>query len=290
MFKAARVSEFFGPWALIPVGFSLLASACATSSNLATGPRTVNIESGATPAAAILSSNMTSLLQRTSPSYLTVIVNEKAASSGAQDRDDIPRALTSGSGFVVDSAGYLLTAGHVAVKKGNTVDARGSQGRIYQGKVVAIQKSPDIALIKLKNFSGTPVSPAASPCIRTGTALFSLGKPHSQGDTARIGQLKSMSFGRPVSYSGFGYPDAMVLRMNTRKGESGGPVFNQQAKLSGMMVSTLSDGKGRSLNLAHALPVDMLAKFACSKFSCSPAWRRLAASSYKSCKIGKPAS
>lgn len=266
------------------IGLGVLLTACATSSNISTGPRTVNIESGATPAAAVLSSSMNSLLQQTSPSYLTIIVNEKAAPGGARDRDSIPKALTSGSGFVVDASGYLLTAGHVAVKTGNTVDARGSEGRIYRGKVVAIQRSPDIALIKLRDFSGIPVSPSSSPCIQKGTALFSLGKPHAQGDTARIGQLKSMSFGRPVAYSGFGYPDAMVLKMSTRKGESGGPVFNQQAQLSGMMVSTLSDGKGHSLNLAHALPVDMLAKFACSKFSCSPAWRRLAASNYKSCK------
>jgi len=74
------------------------------------------------------------------------------------------------------------------------------------------------------------------------------------------------------------------LRMNTRKGESGGPVFNQQGRLSGMMVSTLSDGNGHSLNLAHALPLDMLAKFACSKMSCSATWRRLAVSNYKRCK------
>ncbi|VAW89049.1 hypothetical protein MNBD_GAMMA18-1495 [hydrothermal vent metagenome] len=284
MFTIVKSMKIANPGALPLIGLSLLLTACATGGNLSGGPRTVNIEAGATPAAAVLNASMNSLLQQTSPSYLTVVVNEKASSSGAQDSDGIPKALTSGSGFVIDSAGYLLTAGHVAVRTGNTVDARGSKGRIYQGKVIAIQRSPDIALIKLRNFSGIPVSPAASPCIRPGAALFSLGKPHAQGDTARIGQLKSMSFGRPVSYSGFGYPDAMVLRMSTRKGESGGPVFNQQAKLSGMMVSTLSDGKGRSLNLAHALPADMLAKFACANFSCSPAWRRLAASSYKSCK------
>ncbi len=284
MIYAAEILKMPLMRAIPLLGMGLLVSACASVGNVSSGPRTVNVLGGATPAAAVLNSSMDGLLKRTSPSYLTVIVNEKQASSGGQNNDNIPKALTSGSAFVVDSSGYVMTAGHVAVKVGNTVDARGSKGRIYQGKVVALQRSPDIALIKLKNFSGVAVSPAASPCIGNGTALFSLGKPHAQGDTARIGQLKSMSFGRPVSYSGFGYPDAMVLRMNTRKGESGGPVFNQQAKLSGMMVSTLSDGKGRSLNLAHALPVDMLAKFACSKFSCSAAWRRLATSSYKSCK------
>ena len=269
----------------ITIVLGLSVGACATSSNISTGPRTVNIESGATPAAAILSPRINSLIQQTGPSYLTVIVHEKKSRNGGRNDDNLPKALTSGSGFVVDRSGYLLTAGHVAVSPGNSVDAHGNEGRTYRGKVIAVQRSPDIALIKLNNFSGTPVGPAASPCIRPGTALFSLGKPHAKGDTARIGELNSMSFGRPVSYNGFGYPDAMVLRMSTRKGESGGPVFNQRGQLSGMMVSTLSDGNGRSLNLAHALPVDMLAKFACSGFSCSPAWRRLATSSYKRCKV-----
>ncbi len=284
MTSAAHLSGLLKARILFTVGFGLLAAACATSSNLSTGPRSVSIQGGATPAAAVLSSSMNSLLQQTGPSYLTVIVHEKTSGHGSQGRDELPKALTSGSGFVVDAAGYLITAGHVAVAKGNSVEARGSEGRIYKGKVVAVQRSPDIALIKLRNFSGFPVTPAASPCITPGSALFSLGKPHAQGDTARIGELNSMSFGRPVSYNGFGYPDAMVLKMNTRKGESGGPVFNKRAQLSGMMVSTLSDGNGRSLNLAHALPVDMLAKFACSKYSCSAAWRRLSSSSYKNCK------
>jgi len=284
MVYAAEILKLPVVRAIPLLGMGLLVSACATVGNVSSGPRTVSVQGGATPAAAVLNSNMDSLLQRTSPSYLTVIVNEKQASGGGQQSDNIPKALTSGSAFVVDPSGYVMTAGHVAVKVGNTVDARGSNGRIYQGKVVALQRSPDIALIKLRNFTGVAVSPAPSPCIGSGTALFSLGKPHAKGDTARIGQLQSMSFGRPVSYSGFGYPDAMVLKMSTRKGESGGPVFNQQAKLSGMMVSTLSDGKGRSLNLAHALPIDMLARFACSSFSCSPAWRRLTTRSYKKCK------
>ena len=284
MVKVLQASILNNSRRLLWLGFSVALVGCSTNSNLSTGPRSLSVESGATPAAAVLNSSMSALLQQTGPSYLTVIVHEKSRRHAGRDRDEIPKALTSGSGFVIDSSGYLLTAGHVAVAPGNLVDAQGSEGRIYRGKVVSIQRSPDIALIKLTNFTGFPVKPAASPCIKPGTALFSLGKPHAKSDTARIGELNSMSFGRPVSYNGFGYPDAMVLRMSTRKGESGGPVFNQQAQLSGMMVSTLSDGNGRPLNLAHALPVDMLAKFACSKFSCSPAWRKLATSSYKNCK------
>ncbi len=259
-------------------------SACATNSNLSTGPRSVSIEDGVTPAAALLAPNMSSLIKQTSPSYVTLVVAEPTKKNGARKSDILEKALTSGSGFVIDPSGYVLTAGHVGLKTGNNVEARTSNGRIYNGKVIGVQRSPDIALLKLSSFSGRAVSPSPTPCLAKGSPVFSLGKPHAKGDTARIGQIQSMSFGRPVSYNGFGYPDAIVVKMGTQKGESGGPLFNQRAQLSGMMVSTLSDGKGHSLNLAHAISADRLAKFACSKFSCSASWRRLATSSYRNCK------
>lgn len=272
------------PLTLACMAMAALLSGCATGGNFNNGPRSVSIEADATPASAVLTPNMTGLLQQTNPSYLTLVVHEKSKRHSTKNDDSLPRALTSGSGFIVDSSGYIMTAAHVAVRKGNTVDAKSSSGRIYRGKVVALQRSPDIALIKLKNFTGPAVHPATSTCISKGTPLFSLGKPHAQHDTARIGELRSMSFGRPVAYNGFGYPDAMVLKMGTRKGESGGPVFNRNGELSGMMVSTLSDGRGHSLNLAHALPLDMLAQFACSTFSCSSSWRALRAKSHKNCR------
>jgi S1-C subfamily serine protease len=237
-------------------------------------PRVINVEASAAPAGTMLTSSMNALVQQTGPSYVTLIVHE-AQRQGAADRDTLPNAVTSGSGFVIDEDGHVVTAGHVAVSEGFTVDARGANGRLYRGKVVAVSQSPDLALIRLSGFPGVPVTPAASPCMRLGEPVFSLGKPHAMGDTARLGQVESMSFGRPVTYANFGYPDAVVLRMSTRKGESGGPLFNAKGELTGMLVSTLSDGQGRPLNLAHAIPSSMVAKFICATGSCPASWQAL---------------
>jgi S1-C subfamily serine protease len=119
--------------------------------------------------------------------------------------------------------------------------------------------------------------------LKPGDPIFSLGKPHAQGDTARFGQVEAMSFGRAVAYQGFGYPDAMVLKMDTKKGESGGPVFNEKGELVGMVVSTLSDGNGRPLNLAHAVPLPALAQFMCSEMNCTPQWTSLVSQETHSC-------
>ena len=258
---------------LAPLALAALLAGC-----MSTGPgdpRVINVEASAAPAGTTLTQSMSALVERTGPAYVTLIVQESQKRSGTSS-STLPNALTSGSGFVVDKEGNVVTAGHVAVRKGYTVDARGANGRLYRGKVVAVSQSPDLALIRLSDFQGVPVTTAASPCMLIGEPVFSLGKPHAMGDTARLGQVESMSFGRAVSYAEFGYPDAMVLKMSTRKGESGGPLFNSRGELTGMLVSTLSDGNGRPLNLAHAIPSSMIAKFMCANGSCAPNWKALA--------------
>jgi V8-like Glu-specific endopeptidase len=71
--------------------------------------------------------------------------------------------------------------------------------------------------------------------------------------------------------------------MSTQKGESGGPLFDANGKLIGMVVSTLSDASGRSINLAHAIPATALANFYCANASCSSDWAALANKSVDEC-------
>ena len=123
-------------------------------------------------------------------------------------------------------------------------------------------------------------------CVAPNELVFTLGRPHDQSDTARIGELQGRHFGRAVAYGKFGYPDALVLQMGTQKGESGGPVFDANGRLIGMVVSTLSDANGRSINLAHAIPTTTLAGFLCSQTACSSAWSALAAQPVESCLSG----
>jgi S1-C subfamily serine protease len=252
----------------------LILAGCVTAPG---EPRVINVTMTptASTSSGALSRSIDNLLQKTGPSYVTLVVT-KSAEQGRSSRNELQESVTSGSGFIIDPSGYVLTAGHVAVKTGYIVEARGPDGRRYLGTVVAIKKSTDTALVKLKGLAnGRAVQPASQPCLRRGEAIFSLGKPRATGDTARIGEVSSMSFGRPVSYQGFGYPDAMVLKLQTRKGESGGPVFTGSGKLAGMVVSTLSDSSGRHLDLAHAVTAPELARFVCQNTSCSASWRSL---------------
>ena len=266
-----------------------LLSACVADQAVDIESRPIAVNQNAEPAGAAgpqVAASVASTLSATSPTYVTMTVATQAGGIyAASSNGGESTPITSGSGFVISSDGYVITAAHVAVAKGNEISARAANGRVYTGVVAAIFPSNDIALVKLRTFSGRAVVPAAPACSTTGSLIYSLGKPHGQGDTARIGNLQAMHFGRAVSYGNYGYPDAMVLHMGTQRGESGGPVFNGQGQLIGMVVSTLSNASGQSIDMAHAIPSNTIGKFICvaGGAACTPQWQALAAKPVDGC-------
>jgi S1-C subfamily serine protease len=277
------------------IRFSKLAATCLAAAILAGCTAGSDIESrdfliqqnsSLAPVQSIAEQRIAKLVNQTSAAYVTLVVSDaenpnQAGSGRAADRRGRP--ATSGSGYVVERSGYVVTAAHVALEKGNTVSARVANGRVYSGTVVAVVPKNDIALIRLRGYSGIAVTPARNACLAQGDFVYSLGRPHDQGNTVRVGSVQSASFGRPVAYGKFGYPDAMVLEMGTEKGESGGPLFNQQGEFVGMVVSSVRDGSNRSLNMAHAIPAPAIARVICQNVECSPAWKALSTAPVQGC-------
>jgi S1-C subfamily serine protease len=268
---------------LITILTAITLSACSTIDQVDLESRPISVNQNAEPTGAagqVAAQSVAHLLPTTSPTYVTMTVSQVDPNSFAYNNKT---ALTSGSGFVVSNNGYVMTAAHVAVAKGNEISARASNGRIYTGTVVAILPENDMAVVKLRSFAGRAVAPAPAGCMAKGDLVYTLGKPHGGGDTARVGSFEAKHFARKVSYGKFGYPDAIVLHMGTQKGESGGPVFDGKGQLIGMVVSTLSDTNGQSINLAHAIPATTLANFLCSKTSCAASWTGLATKTVDTC-------
>lgn len=259
----------------------LALAACESTQNVDLESRNFNVQQTSVPPGEAVASSeqIAGLVRRSGPSYVTLIVSQPSVADTLSKDGRKGTPITSGSGFVVDGSGYVMTAAHVGKKVGNSVSAKAANGRVYTGEVIAIKPDNDMAIVKLRGFSGKAVTPADNQCLAKGNIVYSLGRPHAQGDTARLGEFESASFGQSVHYAGsdakFGYPDAMVLRLSTQKGESGGPLFDNQGDLVGMVVSTLYDNAGQPLNLAHAVPSRTLAGFLCSSIQCSSAWRSI---------------
>ena len=265
---------------------SLALAACVGDQAVNLESRPIALDQSASVAGEVGGSNAAVVAQlqpTTSPTYVTLTVAQSDATAIQAASNGATTPITSGSGFIVSGDGYVVTAAHVAVAVGNEISARAANERIYTGVVSAIDRTNDMALIKLRSYNGRTVVPSAPACLAKDALVFTYGKPHGAGDTARIGSLRAMHFGRPVVYGNYGYTDAMVLHMGTQRGESGGPVFNGQGQLIGMVVSTLSDETGKSINLAHAQHSNTIARFICAHGVCGAGWQALAAKPVDSC-------
>ena len=265
----------------------LALSACTSSVN---NGRSIELTHSVPVSSTTFSTDVKLMVKERENSYVTLSITRSAPPKSGTTTTQTAQEITTGSGFIIDTKGHVVTAAHVGLRKGALVTAIGPQGKRFSGKVVALQRIGDMALIKL-NAPETlvPVRPVKNPCLAPGAAVLSLGKPGVHRDVARVGVVSKLYFKKKVRYQKYGYDEAMVLQLQTRRGESGGPVFDSSGALVGMIVSTLSSAAGHYLDLAHALPTPNLGKFICSKTRCSKAWRKVSRKRISSCPIAPTA-
>jgi S1-C subfamily serine protease len=120
----------------------LALAGCAGTEKISLESRNIALEPGPVPATGGLDT-VSHLIPATGPTYVTLNVKELSKSGRTTEIGN--RAITSGSGYVVDGSGLVMTAAHVAVEEGNEISARAANGRVYSGKVIAINPGNDMA-------------------------------------------------------------------------------------------------------------------------------------------------
>ncbi|MDP1855868.1 MAG: SUMF1/EgtB/PvdO family nonheme iron enzyme [Candidatus Nitrotoga sp.] len=159
---------------------------------------------------------------------------------------------SSGSGFVVSSTGYVLTAGHLipTIPKGSNRHRKitGSpESRYGMGEeldYIGHDPISDFALLKFKNTAikripvhfGDP-----GQFIRQGSEMYALGFPLRQEFIATPGRLTGTG----------GLGGMWITNMALNPGNSGGPVFNEQGEVVGMVSSELPGAEG----IKYILPI-----------------------------------
>jgi len=175
-------------------------------------------------------------------------------------------AVSYASGFIADPRGYVVTAAHIALSTDFTAEVITTDGRRFQGRIVAVARGRELALIKIAPFPGMAAAHLAdSTSLVKGEPAFAIGTPNHQGGVVNLGIVLRPREAMRIRYNDFGYDDAIALAMAIRPGDSGGPVFDREGRVIGMVASfALGNGGSKpsaAPNIAFAVPANAIAAF-----------------------------
>jgi len=149
----------------------------------------------------------------------------------------VKNGKSHGSGFAITPDGYILTNYHVIsseyVDKFDSLSVVLSNGEEFPATIIRHNRSRDIALIKIEhNFDRVFKLPTEKK-YKNMQDVYTIGAPKS----IELGQ--SISTGIISSERKVNNNDLIQLNMSVNGGNSGGPVFDKQANLHGVIVSKL---------------------------------------------------
>ena len=160
-----------------------------------------------------------------------------------------------GSGFLIDSQGYIITNNHV-IENANEIIVKTSDNLQYNAKIIGNDNMTDLALIKIDADKPFPfVKIGDSDTLKVGDWILAIGNPFGLGNsvTAGIVSAKSRDIDAGV-YDSFIQTDASI-----NQGSSGGPMFNMAGEVVGINTALYSS-TGVSMGIGFAMPVN-LSKF-----------------------------
>jgi serine protease Do len=167
------------------------------------------------------------------------------------------RRMGSGSGFVVDRAGYIMTNDHVVNKADHIYVKFPNQETEYKAKVIGTDKETDIAVLKIN--AGRPLEPiriANSDGVQVGDWAVAIGAPFGLETSVTVGivSAKGRDINGAAMFQRFIQTDAAI-----NPGNSGGPLLNRNGEVIGVntMIATET---GTYNGIGFALPVNMAAK------------------------------
>jgi S1-C subfamily serine protease len=166
----------------------------------------------------------------------------------------------SGSGFVIDKGGYVVTNDHV-VEDANAYTVRfGDEGsKPITAKLVGKDPSTDVAVLKIdpKAVSGglRPVELGTSEGLRPGQAAIAIGSPFGLSGTVTSGIISALN--REIdSPNGFKISGAVQTDAAINPGNSGGPLLDADGRVIGINSQIATNGSDANTGVGFAVPID----------------------------------
>jgi S1-C subfamily serine protease len=164
----------------------------------------------------------------------------------------------SGSGFVIDRAGHIVTNDHVVEDADRYTVRFGEKGEPIDAKLIGKDPSSDLAVLKIdpsKVEDGPkPLALASSSSLRPGDAAIAIGSPFGLSGTVTTGIVSAL--GREIDApNGFKIPGAVQTDAAINPGNSGGPLLDSAGRVIGVN-SQIASQSGANSGVGFAVPSD----------------------------------
>ena len=203
------------------------------------------------------------LTRKVWPSVVHILVSSYAA------RDDpraaaaiVDRQLSSGSGFVIDPDGGIMTNAHVVngarriqvvlpaeQADGSLATALSKRTKVVSARIVGITTELDLALLKVDGLKLPALPLATYSDLRQGETVFAFGSPSGLRNSLTHGMVSAVA--RQVT------PDSPQIFVQTdtpiNPGNSGGPLVNIRGEVVGVSTFIMSQSGGNE-GLGFAIP------------------------------------
>jgi S1-C subfamily serine protease len=178
------------------------------------------------------------------------------------ENDQNGRASASGSGFVIDPQGHIVTNEHV-VDGASALKVRfGENGDAIDAKLLGADRSSDVAVLQIdpsKVPGGLkPVALGSSSGLKPGQPTVAIGSPFGLEGTVTSGIVSGLN--RTIQApSGFSISGAVQTDAAINPGNSGGPLLDAQGRVIGVN-SQIASQSGSSSGVGFAIPIDQVKK------------------------------
>jgi len=163
---------------------------------------------------------------------------------------------SSGSGFVLDARGHVVTNHHV-VEGSSRVRLELSSGRSLSATVVGTDEANDIAVLRVADPSNLrPAALGSSAALRIGESVIAVGSPLGLTGTVTGGLVSAVD--REASLGGGTAQRVIQTDAPINPGNSGGPLVNLSGEVVGVntAIATLGARGSGSIGIGFAVPVD----------------------------------
>ncbi len=194
-----------------------------------------------------------SIFEHASPSVVQIV----SVPAGSRQSTGTSTQVESGTGFIWDDTGHIVTNAHV-VEGAGSVAVRFANGQVTNAEIVGQSANHDLAVVRVTIGSRLPppIAIGSSADLRVGQSAFAIGNPFGLDQTLTTGVISALNRQLPTA-GGREIAEVIQTDAAINPGNSGGPLLDSAGRVIGVNTAIYSPS-GAYAGIGFAIPIDVV--------------------------------